>query len=82
MRIVAVICNVFLFGFACSLLLKEGVPNGGKFIVFLLLFLTPVLSLVVLFRTGATGSWLDLYLRRKALEEQRKIDGLSNNGGT
>jgi hypothetical protein len=77
MKIVALICNIILFGFVCWALLRTYPhPEEGGFLEYALLsVLTPILNLVVLFRSGASDGWPGLHMKRKALEEQRKIDG-------
>ena len=78
MKIVALICNIVLFGFTCLVLVTDGPPKeAGYIIVTLLSVLTPILSLVVLFRIGASDGWLGVPMKRKAQEEQRKIDELA-----
>jgi hypothetical protein len=70
MKIVAVICNVVLFGFTCLVLPVDGLPKGASYIVFTLwLLLTLILSSVVIFRSGASDGWLGLSMKGKALEE-------------
>jgi formate hydrogenlyase subunit 3/multisubunit Na+/H+ antiporter MnhD subunit len=79
MKIVAVICNIVLFGFTCLVLLVDGPPKGASYIVFTLwLLLTLILSSVVISRGGASDGWLGLPMKRKALEEQKKTDDLSS----
>jgi hypothetical protein len=75
MKIVAAICNVIWFGFTCLVLVTDGLPKeAGYIFISLLHLLTPLLTLVVLFRSGASDGWLGLRMKRKAFEEQRKID--------
>jgi len=68
---VAVICNIILLGFACWAFVDQYPhPEEDGVIAFaVLMVLTPILSLVVLFRNGAKDSWLGLHIKRKALEE-------------
>jgi hypothetical protein len=83
MKIVAVICNIVSFGFTGLVLVTDGPPKEAVNIFFSLLHLwTPLLSLVVLFRSGASNGWLNLRMKRKALEEQRKIDNPSSMSTT
>ena len=80
MKIVAVICNIVLFGFTCLVLVVDGLPKGTSYIVFTLWsLLTLILSSVVISRSGASDGWLGLHMKRKPLEEQRKIDDLAEN---
>ncbi|OFV81642.1 MAG: hypothetical protein A2Y78_12480 [Acidobacteria bacterium RBG_13_68_16] len=81
MKIAAAICNIVWFLFTCLVLVTDGPPQGAFYIVVtLLVLLTPLLTLVVIFRSGAGDGWLGLYMKRKAVEEQRKIDDLSSMG--
>lgn len=79
MKIMAVICNIVLFGFTCLVLLVDGLPKAVSYIVFTLwLLLTLILSSVVISRSGASDGWLGHPMKRKASEEQKKIDDLSS----
>ena len=63
--------TVFLIGW---LLFDLGGPSGTKeTIVIIFLVITPIVSLFTLL-TNYSDDWLSLFLRRKALEEQIKID--------
>jgi hypothetical protein len=78
MKIVAIIFNIVLFVFTCFVLVTEGPPKGASYIVFTLWsLLTLILSSVVISRIGTSEGWLGLHMKRKALEEQRKIDDLA-----
>lgn len=51
MKIAAIICNIVLFGFTCLVLVTDGPPRGGGYVVLTLLaLLVPILSSVVLLR--------------------------------
>jgi hypothetical protein len=79
MKIVAAICNVIWFGFTCLVLVADGLPKeAGYILISLLNLLTPLLTLVVLFRSGASDGWLGLRTKRKAFEEQRKVENPSS----
>ena len=79
MKIVAAICNVIWFGFTCLVLVTDGLPKeAGYIFISLLHLLTPLLTLVVLFRSGASDGWMGLRMKREAFEEQRKIDNPSS----
>lgn len=78
MKILALISNFALLGFVCYCLFKSGIPKSNEDIVaFSVMTLTPILNLVALFFSGIGENWLSLYLKRKALEEQRRIDKLA-----
>ena len=81
MKIVAVICNIVLFGFTCLVLVTDGPPKGASYIVFTLWSLfTLILNAVVISRSGASDGWLGLHRKRQALEGQKKADDLSSTG--
>jgi hypothetical protein len=83
MRIVAAICNVIWFGFTCLVLVTDGFPKeAGYILVSLLHLLTPLLTLVVIFRSGTSDGWLGLRMKREAFQEQRKIDNPSSMNTT
>ncbi len=77
MRRTAVVLNIILLLFVAYGLTTDGFPTEAKGILFvLLLIVAPLFSVVALFR-GTGESWLSLYLRRKALEEKKKIESLT-----
>jgi hypothetical protein len=79
MKILAAICNIVSFGFVCLVLVTDGPPKEAVYILFSLLhLLTPLLTLVVLFRSGASDGWSGLRSKRTASEEQRKIENPSS----
>jgi len=79
MKIVAAFCNIVSFGFTCLVLVTDGLPKeAGYILISLLHLLTPLLTLVVLFRSGASDGWSGLRMKRKALEEQRTIENPSS----
>jgi len=71
MRIAAVTCNIIHIGFVCWAFADQvPYPKEDGLIAFtVLMMLTPILSLVVLFRCGASVGWLGHLLKRKALEK-------------
>lgn len=68
-RIVAIACNVILLGFTCWAFVDQYPhPEEDGLIAFtVLMVVTPILSLVVLFRGGTGDGWMGLHIRRKAL---------------
>ncbi len=73
MRILAVACNVVLFGFTCLVLVTDGPPQGTGYTVFTLWSLsTLVLSSMVISHGGASDSWLVRQVTRRSLDEQKK----------
>jgi NADH:ubiquinone oxidoreductase subunit 4 (subunit M) len=65
MRIVAIISNIVFFGFVCWALVDQYPhPEEDGVIAFtLLMVLTPLLNLVVLFRSGVGDGWLRRQIR-------------------
>ena len=74
----AVIANLCLLGTAVLFFVTEGPPREGRgFFIAILMILAPILSFIAMLRHSGEN-WLSLYLRRKAIEEQAKIDRLTN----
>lgn len=75
MKIVAIICNIILLGFACwSVIDQYPHPREAGVIEFeLVVILTPILSAIVIFRNGRRKTkhdcpnlaWLDNYGQRR-----------------
>jgi hypothetical protein len=67
MRIVAIVCNIVLIGFVCWAFVDQYPhPEEDGVIAFtLLMVLTPLLSLVVLFRSGVGAGWLGLPMKAR-----------------
>lgn len=76
MRLIAILGNVGLLGITAYQLNLHGFPQGLDFWFMIFLIVAPATSLFVLFRTGDSKNWLSLFLKRKALEEQKKIEDL------
>jgi hypothetical protein len=80
MRVLAIIANFGLLGFTAYEFLSHGLPTtGSDWGIFAFLVIAPIFSLVALFTTQESKSWLALFLKRKALEEQKKIDELKTH---
>lgn len=83
MKILAAICNVVSFGFTCLVLVTDGPPKEAVYIFFSLLhLLTPLLTLVVIFRSGTSDGWLGFQMTKKGLKEQRTIENPSSMSTT
>lgn len=77
MRTVAILANVGLIGFVCYALATYGLPKReDEWWLFLFLVGAPIFNLIALFRPRDGTGWLTLFLKRKALEEQRKIEAI------
>ena len=48
MKIVAVICNIVLWGFFCMVMLTDGLPQGADILLSLVPFLMPILNVLVI----------------------------------
>jgi len=79
MKYLSVLLNLGSILLVGWLVFDKGFPSNGKDIILLTFFgITPIVNLFVL-STSGSGDWLSLFLRRKALEEQIKIDLLNGN---
>jgi hypothetical protein len=78
LRQAALLLNVLLVLAWTYLMLDSGIPTGEEIPIALLMLFAPAVSVMALLSsTFGEPSWLGLYLRRKRLEEQKKIDALS-----
>ncbi|MEF8719477.1 MAG: hypothetical protein V5B44_17850 [Candidatus Accumulibacter necessarius] len=75
MRNIATLLNISLLITVAYLMVKFGPPHAGNAWIFTLMVLAPLASLWVI-RHGTAQDWLSLFLQRKALEEQKKVDEL------
>lgn len=75
MRLFALVLNAALLACIGFLFYKHGLPRGEDSWVLSLATAAPVVSLIALWLLPSKNL-LGLYLQRKALEEQAKIDGL------
>ena len=74
MKYLALLLNLVSILFVGWSVFDYGFPSTGKAAFAVILCgITPIVSLFVL-STNSSGDWLSLFLRRKALEEQIKID--------
>lgn len=77
MKTLAALLNIAVLGLAIYLTMKHGLPNSNEdWWMFWLMIAAPIASLIALFTGGSSKGWLSLYLQRKALEEQQKIEAL------
>lgn len=79
MRTLAIVLNVLLLGGVCAgtvamLSNRQDAPHAW---VVSLFGLVPIITLVALYSTGPSKGWVRLYFKRKALEEQARIDDLT-----
>lgn len=79
MQKIAIALNTAILLIVAYELLKNGFPNNIEGFLFASLFSgTAAVSIIALVR-GTGESWLALYLRRKTLEEKRKIESLNGD---
>jgi hypothetical protein len=76
MRILAILFNLLLLGMVIYLFSTRAPASGDDWLLAILMILTPIFSLIAIFRSKG-DNWLALYLKRKALEEKQKIDQIS-----
>ena len=77
MRKIAIAGNFILLGMVLYALAVQGLSKGSDRWLVIVLVIVPLLSLVALFRANESQGWFSLLMKRKALEEKRKIDELS-----
>ena len=77
MKILAVIGNIFLLLSIFGIASEEGV-TGSEWWGVSLIAAIPVLNLYLI-RSVSGRDWISLWLQRKALEEKKKIEKLSDN---
>ena len=74
----AIILNFILLGVVAFIIFEEGLPNDEGWLYVIPMILAPLFSLIALF--GAKGdNWFALYLKRKALEERKRIEELKES---
>ena len=75
MRIIAILLNVLWLVSFIGFIVDEGMPvDSFERIIALLMLITPIINIFVILRKRS--EWLTLYLKRRALEEQKKIEDL------
>jgi ABC-type phosphate transport system permease subunit len=79
MKLVAIICNVVLFGFSCFIHFTQEPSIGiGYMILGLLLLLVPILNVMVIFRNQIKNGWSGLHMRSNLSDERRESNNLSS----
>lgn len=78
MRNISIALNLLLIGTSVWLLVDEHSINGVDIFIYGVVFAAPLSSLVALLLKGGEG-WLGLYVKRKALEERKKIEQLKSD---
>jgi hypothetical protein len=77
MKWLAICLNALLILTGFYIVATEGMPDKDEVFIFVVLFAAPVSSLIALSLKGSEG-WIRLYFKRKALEEKKKIEELSD----
>jgi len=81
MKTIAILLNVALLASMTYVLAtSNGSPTGKELVTVVLIFAAPLFSLLALLRVG-DESWLGLFLKRKALEERKRISQLESMTG-
>ena len=79
MKVFAIILNTGVLVFIAFMCMAEGLPGGYENFLLVPFIGIPLVNLwVICFRCKGYG-WLGLYFKRKALEEQKKIEVLSED---
>lgn len=80
MKFVTTLLNIGWICLAIFIVLTEKNvrENFGFFLMFMLFITTGLLNIALVHRARSQQSWLGLFLKRKALEEQKKIDLMLN----
>ncbi len=72
MKMVAIICNIILFGFTCMVIVTDGLSRETGYIVITLWWLlTMILNSVVI---SLIGDWQGFRIKSMSVEEQQKKD--------
>ena len=85
MRIIAIVFNFGIFGFMIGLIVygifSGDIKDGGFFdtVGVILILIGFAITLIVLFEKTKVTNWLSLYIKRKMLEEERKIEELTKH---
>jgi hypothetical protein len=76
MKTVTTLLNIGWICFAIFIVFteKNARENFSIFLLFMLFITTGLLNIGLVHRARSPQSWLGLFLKRKALEEQKKID--------
>lgn len=76
MKLLVVTLNVLWFGAGVMFVVTEGIPRptNEDFYIMLLMIVTPLVTL--LYFLFPRDGWIDLWLKRKAAEERKKLKEL------
>lgn len=80
MKSIAILLNICAFVFLFGLVVTKGMPDQSEFFALVLVLGGQICSLIALLKSNESSdesiNFIGLYLRRKTLEEQKKIDAL------
>ena len=75
MKTISILFNIASLLILGYLVIDEGVPRGNNLGIFIAFAGASISSLIYIFtHAGNSNSYLGLWLQRKKLEEQKKID--------
>jgi hypothetical protein len=84
MQVAAFVMNVALLFLVAYLVTEKGFPTDSDMFIFVLLITAPLVNIAALLTHSCTtkdsNNLLILYIRRKALEEKKKIAALQDVG--
>jgi len=78
MKIITVLLNIISLCFIGYMLNKNGMPNNDEIFLVLILVSANVTALITILKFK-DNTLLGLYIQRKMLEEQKKIEILNTN---
>jgi hypothetical protein len=76
-KTIAIASNIGMLVMFCYLVARHGMPQGEDAWFAILMLAVPIINLSALVSIKGKEGWLALFLKRKALEESRKIQLLS-----
>lgn len=78
MKVLAIILNISVLAFFIFIIFDpKSKINAEEIPIMILVFSTPIVNIIALYKQSAPDSWISLFLKRKALEEKQKIATLT-----
>ena len=73
LKVIAILLNIIFLGWGLYMSIKEGFSGkeAGDVPIILMLFLVPIINISALIFNK--DNWINLYFKRKSMEEKRKI---------
>lgn len=78
LRTIVVLANIAILSWLVWLAATEGVPEGEELLLFLGILIFMILNIFFVATGRNEDSWITLFLKRKALEEKKKIADLES----